>query len=94
VALGLLRDQGWGERLFMVLHDEISLRCTEEEVPEAMRALQQCLVEGLERVYPGLGARVGAPVVGRTWSKKGDAADPENLIAAYEETDDRDADNE
>jgi DNA polymerase I-like protein with 3'-5' exonuclease and polymerase domains len=89
VALGLLRDQGWGERLFMVLHDEISLRCTEEEVPEAKRVLVECLIKGLERVYPGLGARVGEPVVGRTWSKKGDAeVVPESLITVYEENDD------
>jgi hypothetical protein len=73
LALGLLKDQGWGPYLAMVLHDEITLRVPEHRAQEAADALVAALTAGVELVCPGVCARVGDPIIGRTWSKKPEA---------------------
>jgi DNA polymerase I-like protein with 3'-5' exonuclease and polymerase domains len=81
LSLLLLKDRGWGPYLAMVLHDEISLHVPRHMSQQAARDLVECLTQGVALVCPEANARVGDPVIGKTWSKKGDDLGPGDEVS-------------
>lgn len=62
-ALIRLMDAGWGESLWLPVHDEIILEVREDEAADACKALETCMYT----VINGIEMTATAAVIGRRW---------------------------
>src|SRR5690606_37913030 len=64
-ALLRLRATGWGDALWLVIHDEIILQVREEQAEEACRALEAAM----NSTFMGVPIIAEAEVIGTRWGR-------------------------